>query len=141
MKKPHIIELPRFLDDRGNLSFIEQRTHVPFDIARVYWLYDVPGGEERAGHAYREGAEFVVALSGSFDVAVDDGLGNVSVFTLNRAYRGLYVPPMHWRRFSDFTTGTVALVLSSTPYLPADYLRDYQQFKSLQDDRHQAMRL
>jgi len=123
-----IIGFPRILDDRGNLTFIEQLRHIPFRIARAYWIYDVPGGESRGGHAYRELEECVVALSGSFDVFLDDGTAQ-KVVHLNRAYNGLYIPKMIWRHMRHFSTNAVALVLASLPYSEADYIRDYQDFK------------
>lgn len=130
MDNPVIIELPKFLDSRGNLSFIEQETHIPFKIKRTYWLYDVPGGECRGGHAYRENQEFIVALSGSFDVVLDDGQ-NKRVYTLNRSYYGLYVPKGLWREMENFSTNSLALVLSSTEYDATDYIRDYDEFLSM----------
>jgi dTDP-4-dehydrorhamnose 3,5-epimerase-like enzyme len=128
-----IINLPRFLDARGNLSFVEQETHIPFVIRRTYWLYDVPGGECRGGHAYRENLEFIVALSGSFDVVLDDGQEK-KVFTLNRSYYGLYVPKGLWREIENFSTNALALVLSSTDYNASDYIRDYDEFLNLKRD-------
>lgn len=128
-KNPHIIQLPKVQDARGNLSFIEEENHIPFEIKRVFWIYDVPGGEERGGHAYRENEEFIVALSGSFDVVLDDGKGNVQSFHLNRSYYGLYVPKMVWRQMTNFSTNSLAMVLASQPYDADDYIRDYEQFK------------
>ena len=128
MEQPMIINLPKILDKRGNLSFIEAKKHIPFMIQRSYWIYDVPGGEVRGGHAYRENKEFIVALSGSFDVVLHDGLKE-QVFHLNRSYYGLYVPQMMWRRMENFSTNSLALVLSSTNYEQADYIRDFEQFK------------
>ncbi|MDE7142579.1 MAG: FdtA/QdtA family cupin domain-containing protein [Muribaculaceae bacterium] len=125
---PHIINLPKFLDQRGNLSFIEEFMQIPFKIERAYWIYDVPGGEHRGGHAYRENEEFIVALSGSFDVEVDDGC-ETRRFSLKRSYYGLYVPKGVWREMTDFSTNSLALVLASTPYTPEDYIRDYDEFK------------
>ena len=130
MKVPEIIQLPKFLDARGNLSFIEENNHVPFKIERTYWIYDVPGGEKRGGHAYRENEEFIVALSGSFDVVLDDGCER-KTFSLNRSYYGLYVPKMIWREMVNFSTNSLALVLSSTKYDVEDYIRDYEVFKSM----------
>ena len=127
---PQIIRLPKFLDARGNLSFVEQENHIPFMIRRTYWLYDVPGGECRGGHAYRENQEFIVALSGSFDVVLDDGKEK-RVFTLNRSYYGLYVPKGLWREMENFSTNALALVLSSTDYDANDYIRDYDEFLNL----------
>ena len=122
-----IIELPKFLDTRGNLSFAEQNTHIPFEIKRTYWIYDVPGGENRGGHAFRETEEFIVALSGSFDVVIDDG--NVKkVFTLNRSYYGLYIPKGVWREINNFSTNSLALEFASTKYDPDDYIREYDDY-------------
>ena len=134
MDKPRIIDLPKFLDARGNLSFVEQENHVPFKIRRTYWLYDVPGGECRGGHAYKENQEFIVALSGSFDVVLDDGRTK-NVYTLNRSYYGLYVPKGLWREMENFSTNSLALVLSSTKYNENDYIRNYEEFlESLRHD-------
>ncbi|MCX4279136.1 MULTISPECIES: FdtA/QdtA family cupin domain-containing protein [Bacteroidales] len=126
---PRIIELPKFLDKRGNLSFIEEFKQIPFKIERTYWIYDVPGGEHRGGHAYRENEEFIVALSGSFDVVLDDGI-NKTTYSLNRSYYGLYVPKGIWREMNNFSTNSLALILASTPYSQDDYIRDYQEFKN-----------
>ena len=123
-----IIELPKKLDKRGNLSFAEQLNQVPFEIKRTYWIYDVPGGETRGGHAYKENQELIIALSGSFDVILDDGKEK-KVFSLNRSYYGLYVPQGMWRQMQNFSTNSLALVLASTPYSPADYMYDYDEFK------------
>ena len=128
MEQPVIINLPKILDKRGSLSFIEAKKHIPFEIKRTYWIYDVPGGEVRGGHAYRKNKEFIVALSGSFDVVLHDGVKE-QVFHLNRSYYGLYVPQMMWRRMENFSTNSLALVLSSTNYEQADYIRDFEQFK------------
>ena len=122
-----MVELPKFLDKRGNLSFAEQLKHVPFKIERTYWIYDVPGGEARGGHAYKDNQEFVIALSGSFDVVIDDGEKS-QVFSLNRSYHGLYVPNGLWREMRNFSTNSLALVLSSTPYSEMDYIRSYNEF-------------
>lgn len=128
MEQPVIINLPKILDKRGSLSFIEAKKYIPFVIQRSYWIYDVPGGEVRGGHAYRKNKEFIVALSGSFDVVLHDGVKE-QVFHLNRSYYGLYVPQMMWRRMENFSTNSLALVLSSTNYEQADYIRDFEQFK------------
>ena len=125
-----IIQFPKILDDRGNLTFVEEERHVPFKIARVYWIYDVPGGESRGSHAYKELQEVIIALSGSFEVYLDDGMAQKTV-TLNRAYYGLYVPSMIWRRMQHFSTNSVALVLASLPYDKEDYVRDYGEFKGM----------
>ena len=123
-----IIELPKIVDPRGNLSIIEQLKQVPFEIKRVYWIYDVPGGMERGEHAYKENQEFIVALSGSFDVVLDDSI-NKLVYPLNRSYKGLYVAKGIWRKMTNFSTNSLALVLSSTDYDVNDYIMDYQEFK------------
>ena len=125
----HSISLPKFLDARGNLSFIEQENHIPFKIERTYWIYDVPGGEKRGGHSYKENEELIVALSGSFDVIVIDGMEK-RTFSLNRSYYGLYVPKGTWREMQNFSTNSLALILSSTKYDENDYIRDYDDFKS-----------
>lgn len=123
-----IISLPRIEDPRGNLSFIEELDHVPFEIRRTYWIYDVPGGEVRGSHAFRENEEFIVALSGSFDVVLHDG-EKEEVISLNRSYYGLYVPKMRWRSLENFSTNSLALVLASTEYNEADYIRNFDEFK------------
>lgn len=128
-----LIELPRFLDARGNLSFAEQNNHIPFEIKRTYWIYDVPGGEARGGHAYRYNQEFIIALSGAFDVIVDDGQQK-KTFSLNRSYYGLYVPAGMWREMTNFSTNSFALEFGSTHYDKADYIRDYEQFLNLKSN-------
>ena len=133
MNKPCLIELPRFLDARGNLSFVEQLNHIPFEIKRTYWIYDVPGGENRGGHAFKNNEEFVIALSGAFDVIVDDG-DNKKKFTLNRSYYGLYVPAGLWREIENFSTNSLALEFGSTHYDPQDYIRVYDEFLKLKRD-------
>lgn len=130
MIEPCIIQLPKFLDARGNLSFLEQLNHIPFEIRRTYWIYDVPGGECRGGHAYKENEEFIVSLSGSFDVIIDDGK-NRKTFTLNRSYYGLYVPKGLWREMDNFSTNSLALIVSSTKYRKDDYVRNYDEFINL----------
>lgn len=127
MIEPCIIQLPKFLDARGNLSFVEQLNHIPFEIRRTYWIYDVPGGECRGGHAYKENEEFIVSLSGSFDVIIDDGKKR-NTFTLNRSYYGLYVPKGLWREMDNFSTNSLALIVSSTKYCKEDYVRNYDEF-------------
>ena len=126
--KPEIIKLPKIDDPRGNLTFIEQEKHIPFKIKRVYWIYDVPGGQTRGGHAFREQREFIVALSGSFDVVVFNG-EKEERFSLNRSYYGLYIPNGLWRHMENFSTNSVAMVLSSTKYSEKDYIRDMAEFK------------
>ena len=125
-----IIELPRFADPRGNLSFVEQLKHIPFEIKRTYWIYDVPGGENRGGHAFRQNQEFIVALSGAFDVTVDDG-EKKKTFTLNRSYYGLYVPAGLWREMENFSTNSFALEFGSIHYDENDYIRDYDEYLKL----------
>jgi hypothetical protein len=129
-----IIQFPKILDDRGNLTFVEADRHVPFRMSRVYWIYDVPGGESRGSHAYRELQEVIIALSGSFEVFLDDGMAQKTVM-LNRAYYGLYVPNMIWRRMQNFSTNAVALVLASLPYSVDDYVRDYSEFQRMNQRR------
>lgn len=123
-----IIALPKHADPRGNLSFAENFKQVPFVIKRAYWIYDVPGGEARGGHAYKENEEFIIALSGSFDVILDDGTDKKR-FSLNRSYYGLHIPKGVWREIDNFSTNSVALILSSTPYSEEDYIRNYDEFK------------
>jgi len=127
---PTLIDLPKFLDLRGNLSFIEEDTHLPFKIRRVYWIYDVPGGEHRGGHAFKETMELIVALSGSFDVILNDGTRD-NRFSLNRSYYGVLVPKMIWRTIENFSTNSLALIIASTDYSEADYIRDFDDFKRL----------
>lgn len=122
-----LVELPKFLDARGNLSFAENFKQVPFEIRRTYWIYDVPGGESRGGHAYVKNQEFIIALSGSFDVIVDDG-ENKKTFSLNRSYYGLYVPAGLWREMINFSTNSVALEFGSIHYDESDYIREYDDF-------------
>ena len=122
-----ILNLPKIADPRGNLSIIEQFKQIPFEIKRTYWIYDVPGGCDRGGHAYKENQEFIVALSGAFDVVLDDGKGK-KTFSLNRSYMGLYVPKGMWRTMTNFSTNSLALVLSSTEYDVNDYIMDYDEF-------------
>jgi hypothetical protein len=122
-----IIDLPKFSDPRGNLTFIESDRHIPFTIRRVFYLYDVPGGADRAGHALRTCHQFIVAMSGSFDVILDDGEANKR-YHLNRSYYGLYIPPLIWREIDNFSSGSVCLALASEMYSEADYYREYENF-------------
>ena len=122
-----IIELPKISDPRGNLTFIEANRHIPFGIERVYYLYDVPGGAERGGHAHKALHQLIVAMSGSFDVVLDDGKKKKSVH-LNRSYYGLYICPMIWRELTNFSSGSVCMVLASAAYDEADYFRCYDEF-------------
>lgn len=128
VQKEQFIQLPKIIDDRGNLSFIEENLHIPFKIARTYWIYDVPGGEIRGSHAFRRQEEFIVALSGSFDLVLDDGK-ETRRYSLNRSYMGVYVPRMTWRTMENFSTNSLCLVLSSIPYDPDDYIWDYEEFR------------
>ena len=127
MNKPEIIQLPRFLDERGNLSFLENENQLPFVIQRVHWIYDVPGGEQRGGVAYKETEEFVIALSGSFDVVVHDGKEK-HVLPLNRSYKGVYIPKGTWRTIENFSTNSIALICASTKYDQADAIRSFDEF-------------
>jgi hypothetical protein len=132
MKKhlPELINLPKFDDPRGNLTFIEECVHIPFEIKRLYWIYDVPGGQNRGGHAFRAQEEMIVALSGSFDVVINHGSGTQRVH-LNRSYFGLYIPCALWRHMENFSTNSVALVLSSTMFSEDDYIRDFNEFLAI----------
>lgn len=134
MREPEIIELTKISDPRGNLSVVEEMKDIPFKIERTYWIYDVPGGEFRGGHAYRENEEFIIALSGSFDVILDNGKEK-KVFHLNRSYYGLYVPKGIWREMDNFSTNSLALVLASTQFGENDYIRDYDVFKNFMREK------
>jgi len=125
-----IIQLPKIPDYRGNLTFIEGNKHIPFSIQRVYYLYDVPGGEARGGHAHKELQQFIIAVSGSFDVILDNGYTKKK-YSLNRSYYGLYIPKMLWRELENFSSGAVCLVLASLPYDESDYYREYDEFKKV----------
>lgn len=127
MEQPRIIELPKFLDERGNLSFVENDAQIPFGIERVHWIYDVPGGEQRGGVAFKETEEFVIALSGSFDVVVHDGKEK-HVLPLNRSYKGVYIPKGTWRTIENFSTNSVALICTSTKYDAGDDIRYFEEF-------------
>lgn len=127
-KVPSIIDLPKIPDDRGNLTFVQEGKQIEFDIRRAYWIYDVPGGEIRGSHAFRETEELIIALSGSFDVVLNDGSRDYR-FSLNRSYYGVYVPRMIWRELNNFSTNSLALILASTKYDAGDYIRDYNQFR------------
>ncbi len=128
-----LLTLPKILDIRGNLSFLESNNHIPFEIKRTYWIYDVPGGQVRGGHAFKEQQEVIIALSGSFEVKVTDG-EKEEFFLLNRSYSGLYVPNGLWRSMINFSTNSLALVLSSTEYNEADYIHDFEHFKHMNND-------
>jgi len=127
--KIRLIQLPKILDERGNLSIIEAWQHIPFEINRVYWIYDVPGGEMRGSHAFRQTSELIVALSGSFDVVVHDGEQEYR-FSLNRSYYGVFIPKMVWRRIENFSTNSLALIVADTEYSENDYIRNFDEFKS-----------
>jgi hypothetical protein len=129
---PILINLPKFCDLRGNLSFIEEDTQLPFKIKRVYWIYDVPGAEHRGGHAFRETEELIVALSGSFDVVLHDGEKEYSFF-LSRSYYGVFVPKMIWRTLENFSTNSLALIIASTDYTEEDYIRNLEEYKYLKN--------
>ena len=124
-----IINLPKILDERGNLTFFESNNHVPFEIKRTYWIYDVPGGQIRGGHAFKKQNEFIIALSGSFDVVINNGITENRTH-LNRSYIGLLIPSMHWRFLDNFSTNSLALIVSDQEYNPEDYIRNFELFKS-----------
>ena len=128
-----IVELPRFNDPRGNLSFAEQNNQIPFEIKRTYWIYDVPGGENRGGHAFIQSEEFIIALSGGFEVTVNDGI-NFKTFSLNRSYYGLYIPRGLWRELHNFSTNSLALEFASTVYNREDYVNDFQLYIKMKDN-------
>jgi oxalate decarboxylase/phosphoglucose isomerase-like protein (cupin superfamily) len=125
---PKIIQLPKILDKRGNLSFFENPGQLPFEIARTYWIYDVPGGEVRGSHAFKKQQEFIIALSGSFDVILNDGDVETK-FSLNRSYFGVYIPKMYWRKLENFSTNSLALIVSDRAYEEDDYIRSFDEFK------------
>lgn len=131
-QEPKILSLPKILDERGNLSFLEGKNQIPFDIKRVYFIYDVPGGATRGGHAYKELEEVIIAISGSFDIVTDNGKEQ-SRFSLNRSYFGLYLPKGLWRQLENFSTNSLCLVIASTGYNEQDYIRDYEIFKKWSD--------
>lgn len=128
MKEYSLIELPKINDPRGNLSFIEGNVHIPFEISRVFWTYDVPGGQTRGGHSYKSNEEVIIALSGSFDVVIDTGK-KIEKISLNRSYYGLYVPSLVWRHMENFSTNSVALTIASKTYDESDYIRNYKEFQ------------
>lgn len=127
--KPHIIELPKVEDPRGNLTFIQHPEHLPFQMQRVFWTYDVPGGETRGGHAYRTQREFVIALSGSFDIVVRNVDDSVDTFQMNRSYYGLYLPALTWRRMENFSTNALSIHVSDSTYEEEEYVRDWNLYK------------
>lgn len=128
-----LIELPKFMDPRGNLSFVEQNNHIPFEIKRTYWIYDVPGGEDRGGHAYKKTNEFIIAIAGAFDVTIDDGKCQ-KTFTLNRSYYGLYIPKGLWRKIDNFSTASLALEFADTVYHRSDYVENYEEYLIMKDN-------
>jgi len=130
IQQPKIINLPKILDDRGNITFLEGEDHIPFKIKRTYWIYDVPGGEIRGGHAYKSTHEFIIAISGSFDVVLDN-FKETKIYPLNRSYFGLYVPNMIWRKLENFSTNSLCLILASDDYDESEYIRDYEMFKQI----------
>ena len=130
--EPYLIDLPKIIDKRGNLSFFEYPKQLPFEIARTYWIYDVPGGEIRGSHAFKEQQEFIVALSGSFDVVLHDGEQETR-YSMNRCYYGLYVPNMYWRRLENFSTNSLALIVSDKHFSSSDYIRNFVEFKDLRN--------
>ena len=132
MGQVKLINLPKILDTRGNLTFLESNVHIPFEIKRTYWIYDVPGGEIRGSHAYKKSHELIIALSGSFDVLLNDGMQE-SRYTLNRSYYGLYVPNLIWKSMENFSTNSLALVVSNISYDETDYIRNFEDFKQMQD--------
>ena len=132
IKDVKIIELPKYADPRGNLSFVEQLNHIPFEIKRTYWIYDVPGGEARGGHAFIKNEEFIVALSGAFEILVDDGKER-KTFQLNRSYYGLYIPAGMWREIREFSTNAVVLEFGSMQYDRYDYIEDYTEYKKMKN--------
>ena len=127
------IKLPKIKDPRGNLSFFENSNQIPFNIRRTYWIYDVPGGELRGSHAFKKSHEFIIALSGSFDIVLHDG-NKEKKYSLNRSYNGLYVPNLLWRRLENFSTNSLALIVSSISYDDADYIRDFEEFKKIKNE-------
>ncbi|WP_226063965.1 sugar 3,4-ketoisomerase [Kaistella polysaccharea] len=131
---PKIIDLPKIVDSRGNLSFFEYPNQLPFEIARTYWIYDVPGGEQRGSHAFKEQQEFIIALSGSFNVVLNNGEKEES-FTLNRSYYGLYIPKMLWRTLENFSTNSLGLIVSDKSFDEQDYVRNFEDFKKLRNEK------
>lgn len=131
--QPEIIELPKIIDARGNLSVIEESMQIPFEIKRTYWIYDVPGGEIRGSHAYHTLSEFIVALSGSFDIVLHDGEKEFR-FHLNRSYQGVLIPKLYWRKLENFSTNSVALILADQEYDEKEYIRDFETFKQIRNN-------
>ncbi len=136
LKDVKIIDIPKIEDNRGNLSFFESNNHIPFEIKRSYWIYDVPGGEKRGGHSFKTQKEFIIVLSGSLDLIINDGF-NKKIFSLNRSYKGIYIPNGIWRNMENFSTNAVALVVSNTKFDENDYMRDFEQFKIEKNARRQ----
>lgn len=140
MTQPHIIDLPRIYDPRGSLTFVEQTHHIPFQIERVYWIYDVPGGESRGSHSHRNLHQLLVAAGGSFDVELSDGFHTLT-FHLNKPYQGLYLPPGYWRTLRNFASGSLCLAIVSMPYSETDYIRNYSDYLDLAKDRGPLLEL
>jgi dTDP-4-dehydrorhamnose 3,5-epimerase-like enzyme len=134
IKGVKLIDLPKIKDLRGNLSFFEDSNQIPFDIKRTYWIYDVPGGQVRGGHAFKKSKEFIVALSGSFNVVLNDG-NSIVTYNLNRSYNGLYVPNLIWRNLENFSTNSLALIVSNIEYNSQDYIRNFKEFKTLKIEK------
>ena len=134
--KPKIVDFPKIQDPRGNLTFLQHPNQIPFEIKRTFWTYDVPGGEIRGGHAYYEQKEIIVALSGSFDIVVTNANGSLEKFSLNRSYYGLYLPAKTWRHIENFSTNALALHISSKAFSTEDYIRDFENFKKVSDEKY-----
>ena len=134
-KKVQFFQLPKITDPRGNITFLENEKHIPFEIRRVFYLYDVPGGESRAGHALKTCQQFIIAVSGSFDVVLNDSFSE-KTYSLNRSYYGLFLPPMIWRVLNNFSSGSICLVLASDVYDENDYIRDYDSYRAAVEDRN-----
>jgi dTDP-4-dehydrorhamnose 3,5-epimerase-like enzyme len=137
-EEPKVIQLPKIIDARGNLSFFENSKQIPFDIVRTYWIYDVPGGEIRGSHAFKEQSEFIIAMSGSFDVKLNDGKKEM-IFSLNRSYYGLYIPKLFWRSLENFSTNSLALIVSDKEYDENDYIRNFDEFKIIAKNGFERM--
>lgn len=129
MKGIKVIKLPKIADPRGNLTFLQNNDQIPFEVKRVFWTYDVPGGETRGGHAYHEQEEVIIALSGSFDIIITDKEGKKEIFHLNRSYFGLYLPPLTWRHMENFSTNSLSVHLSSSEFNNSDYIRDFNEYQ------------
>lgn len=133
MDQVKLIQLPKIIDERGNLSFLENNNQIPFDIKRTYWIYDVKGEEIRGGHAFKESHEFIIALSGSFDLILNDGDKEIK-YSLNRSYYGIYVPNLLWRKLENFSTNSLALIVSSIEYDKDDYIKNFEEFYKIKNE-------